>query len=268
MKAVIQCGGKGTRLRPHTSILPNPLMPIGARPVLELSSMAPTKGTRFTSRPDIWGTSFAAFAAMATNEYADQLHRSSTTRDDGSVVTLRTSDAPFPVLTRRLTDLNLNQLVSSHRRHHSTLTIATATRPTKMDFGVIDETDGCRVSREARICIRQHGYLLHGSNGLERIPSGVPFGFDDLMFQMPGRSACERVQRGLWPDIGRVKTSSRPRTSRGTNSHPRLRPRSRRKGNAARRGITPANLTFSSSAETNICFWYQSRFWGRKKKRP
>src|SRR5438270_12237559 len=36
MKAVIQCGGKGLRLRPHTSILPKPLMPIGSRPVLEL----------------------------------------------------------------------------------------------------------------------------------------------------------------------------------------------------------------------------------------
>lgn len=36
MKAVIQCGGKGMRLRPHTSILPKPLMPIGSRPVLEL----------------------------------------------------------------------------------------------------------------------------------------------------------------------------------------------------------------------------------------
>jgi len=36
MKAVIQCGGKGTRLRPYTSVLPKPLMPIGSRPVLEL----------------------------------------------------------------------------------------------------------------------------------------------------------------------------------------------------------------------------------------
>lgn len=31
---------------------------------------------------------------------------------------------------------------------------------------------------------RQHGNLLHGPSIVERIPSGVPFGFDDLMFQM------------------------------------------------------------------------------------
>jgi dTDP-4-amino-4,6-dideoxygalactose transaminase len=36
MKVVIQAGGKGLRLRPYTSILPKPLMPVGSRPVLEL----------------------------------------------------------------------------------------------------------------------------------------------------------------------------------------------------------------------------------------
>ena len=36
MKAVIQCGGKGTRLMPYTMVLPKPLMPVGPRPVLEL----------------------------------------------------------------------------------------------------------------------------------------------------------------------------------------------------------------------------------------
>jgi NDP-sugar pyrophosphorylase family protein len=36
MKAVIQCGGLGTRLRPYTLVLPKPLMPIGSRPVIEL----------------------------------------------------------------------------------------------------------------------------------------------------------------------------------------------------------------------------------------
>ena len=52
-------------------------------------------------------------------------------------------DAPFLVLNGDvLTDLNLSQFVSGHRQNHATLTIATANRPTKMDFGVIDEVDG------------------------------------------------------------------------------------------------------------------------------
>jgi len=36
MKAVIQSGGKGTRLKPYTMVLPKPLMPVGSKPVLEL----------------------------------------------------------------------------------------------------------------------------------------------------------------------------------------------------------------------------------------
>ena len=69
MKAVIQCGGKGTRLRPLTSILPKPLMPIGARPVLELLlKWLRRNGIRMsTLRPDISDTLSAAFAATATS---------------------------------------------------------------------------------------------------------------------------------------------------------------------------------------------------------
>jgi len=36
MKAVILAGGKGLRLRPYTSVLPKPLMPIGELPIIEI----------------------------------------------------------------------------------------------------------------------------------------------------------------------------------------------------------------------------------------
>jgi NDP-sugar pyrophosphorylase family protein len=36
MQAVILAGGKGTRLRPYTAVLPKPLMPIGDMPILEI----------------------------------------------------------------------------------------------------------------------------------------------------------------------------------------------------------------------------------------
>lgn len=36
MKAVILAGGKGLRMRPYTSVLPKPLLPIGELPILEI----------------------------------------------------------------------------------------------------------------------------------------------------------------------------------------------------------------------------------------
>ena len=36
MKALLLAGGKGTRLRPYTTVLPKPLMPIGEFPILEI----------------------------------------------------------------------------------------------------------------------------------------------------------------------------------------------------------------------------------------
>jgi len=35
-RAVILAGGKGTRLRPYTVVLPKPLMPIGGYPIVEI----------------------------------------------------------------------------------------------------------------------------------------------------------------------------------------------------------------------------------------
>ena len=36
MQAIILAGGRGTRLRPYTTVLPKPLMPVGDYPILEI----------------------------------------------------------------------------------------------------------------------------------------------------------------------------------------------------------------------------------------
>ena len=36
MQTIILAGGKGTRLKPYTTVLPKPLMPIGDMPILEI----------------------------------------------------------------------------------------------------------------------------------------------------------------------------------------------------------------------------------------
>ena len=216
MKAVIQCGGKGTRLRPHTSILPKPLMPIGARPVLELVLK--------------WLRRNGIREVFITTGYLGHLIRS--VCGDGSQWNMRINytqeleplgtigplsllrdelNESFLVLNGDvLTDLNLNQFVGFHRRHQGPLSIATATRLTKMDFGVIDETDarvvGFREKPELPHLVSMGIYCMN-PEVLERIPSGVPFGFDDLMFQMLEEEAAVHVfkHNGTWLDIGRVE---------------------------------------------------------------
>ncbi len=215
MKAVIQCGGKGTRLRPHTSILPKPLMPIGARPVLELVLK--------------WLRRNGIREAFITTGYLGHLIR--TVCGDGSQWNMQITytqeleplgtigplsllrehlNEPFLVLNGDvLTDLNLTQLIRLHRRERALLTIATTARSTKMDFGVIEAVDGhltaFREKPELSHLVSMGIYCMDPAI-LERIPSGVPFGFDDLMLQMLEDEVSISVfkHEGLWLDVGRV----------------------------------------------------------------
>ena len=65
-----------------------------------------------------------------------------------------------------LTDLSLDSFVSHHKRSGTALSIATATRSTKLDFGVI-ESAGNRVVRFKEkpnfSHLVEHGRLLHGA---------------------------------------------------------------------------------------------------------
>jgi mannose-1-phosphate guanylyltransferase len=216
MKAVIQCGGKGTRLRPHTSVLPKPLMPIGARPVLELV----LKWLRRNGIREVFVTTgYLGHLIRSVCGDGDQWNMRITYTQEieplgtiGPLSLLRDQlDAPFLVLNGDvLTDLNLNQFINSHRKRNAAITIATATRTMKMDFGVIDETDG-RVNGFREKPDVSHlvsmGIYCMDPVVLERVPSGVPFGFDDLMLQMLDDGDAVNVfkHNGLWLDIGRVE---------------------------------------------------------------
>lgn len=215
MKAVIQCGGRGTRLRPYTSILPKPLMPIGSRPVLELL----LKWLRRNGIQEVFvttgylGNLIRSFCSDGQQwniriNYTQEMEPLGTI---GPLSLLREQlDEPFLVLNGDiLTDLNLNQFMKCHRKHGGQLTIATTIRQTKMEFGVIDETDGTVTGfREKPMLANQVSMGMYCMNPqiLEYVPSGVPFGFDDLVLQMleQGTPVHTFKHDGLWLDIGRA----------------------------------------------------------------
>lgn len=214
MKAVIQAGGKGTRLRPYTLILPKPLMPVGELPVIELL----LKWLRRNGISEVLITTgylgHLIKALCADGSAWDmQITYSEETEPLGTVGALDLVrdhlDDTFLVLNGDLiTDLNLRSFIHFHRSHGDLLTVGTTQKRVHVDMGVI-ETEGERITdfheKPTLPYTVNMGIYCMEPDILDLIPKGVPFGFDHLMYQMldNGQRAHAYRHDGQWLDIGR-----------------------------------------------------------------
>jgi NDP-sugar pyrophosphorylase family protein len=217
MKAVIQSGGRGTRLKPYTSILPKPLMPVGARPVLELL----LNWLRRNGIEDVYITTgylghlIRSFCGDG-QQWGVRISYTNETEPLGTIgplTLLRDQlDCTFLVLNGDiLTDLNLKALVNCHSNHGDVLTIAATLRNTKIDFGVIEHDANGLITefREKPVLptVVSMGVYCMEPAVFQYIPSGIQFGFDDLIFCMMDKGVAVHTyeHRGLWLDVGRVE---------------------------------------------------------------
>jgi mannose-1-phosphate guanylyltransferase len=214
MIAVIQAGGKGTRLRPYTFVVPKPLMPVGDMPVLEIL-------LRWLRR---WGVK----KTIITTGYLGHLIRAICCNDHKFNLDISFSQEPEPLgtlgglsliepaLTETflsingdlITDLNLREFISYHRSHGGLITVGVTAKDVKIDLGVMDASDGIvsnfREKPSLKFMVSMGIYCME-SGILELIPKGMPFGFDDLMYEMLEQHLPIHVfeHQGLWWDIGR-----------------------------------------------------------------
>ena len=216
MKVVIQCGGKGTRLRPYTMVLPKPLMPVHSQPVLELL----VKWLRRNDVRDVYITTgylrhlIKSFCGDGRQwdmriTYTDEDEPLGTI---GGLSLLREQlDSTFMVINGDvLTDLSLGAFADCHRRSGAMVTVATAERETLMDFGVIEAPEGrvVRFQEKPRFTnLMSMGVYCMEPEVFRHIPRNVPFGFDDLAHCLLSRGEHLHTYRheGLWLDIGRIE---------------------------------------------------------------
>lgn len=231
MQAVIQAGGKGTRLRPYTHILPKPLMPVGSKSVLELL----LGWLRRNGIEEVFiSTGYLGHLIQSFCGDGRQWDlRISYTREPeplgtiGPLALLRDQlDGPFLVLNGDvLTDLNLKAFMTAHRRNAGAVTIATFRRDTQIDFGVIEQADN-RVTdfhEKPRLShLVSMGIYCMEPEMLDHIPCRVPFGFDDLMHRMLERGipAHTFLHTGFWLDVGRIEDFQKAQEMRWDDATP------------------------------------------------
>ena len=220
MKAVIQAGGKGARLRPYTLVLPKPLMPIGDLPVIEtLLKWLRRNGIEETYvTVGYLGHLIRALCGNGSQWdmkicYSEEPEPLGTV---GALNLLRDHlDETFLMLNGDLlTDIDLGAFVSFHKKMGSMVTVAVTTKEVKVDLGVLESVNhvvtGFKEKPVMEFKVSMGIYCME-PEVLALIPRGVPFGFDDLMHVMLAREIPVHIfeHRGLWMDIGRPEDFQR-----------------------------------------------------------
>src|SRR4029078_2717004 len=144
MHAVILAGGKGVRLRPYTTALPKPLVPIGDRHVLleiVLEQLASQGFTDVTLAINHLGRLIKAFVGDGSRwglrvEYVEEAVPLSTV-GPLCVIKQRLPERFLVMNGDVLTDLDYADLLHSHELSAAQLTVATYQRSVKIDFGVL-----------------------------------------------------------------------------------------------------------------------------------
>lgn len=215
MKAVILAGGKGTRLRPYTSVIPKPLVPVGDKTVLEIL----IERLRLARVSDIvLCVNHMASLIMAYfgdgSKWGVDIRYSHEEGFLGTVAPIKhIADLPNNFLVMNgdlLTDLDFRDLYHYHLRRHALITVATYRRTSQVDFGVveIDREDnraiGFREKPVQEIDVSMGVYVLNRKL-LRYVPDHAPFGFDDLLLRLLQDHETIRVYPfgGYWLDIGR-----------------------------------------------------------------
>ncbi|NUT39023.1 MAG: NTP transferase domain-containing protein [Thermoactinospora sp.] len=215
MHVVILAGGKGVRLRPYTSALPKPLVPIGEEYAILDIILRQLVSQGFTSATLAVGHLSPLIRAFVGDgsrwglhvDYTEEVKPLSTI---GPLFSIR-DRLPEHFLVMNgdvLTTLNYASLLTSHGLSGAPLTVATAPRVVKIDFGVLEAGSGFITGfREKPLLsyLVSMGVYALSRSAIDDYPEGMSFGFDELVLDLLARQSPPAVFEfdGYWLDIGR-----------------------------------------------------------------
>lgn len=216
MKAVILAGGVGARLRPYTTVLPKPLMPVGNYPIAEtLVRQLKHNGVRnITFAVGYLHQLIEAYFGDGTNLGVNiaYLHETHPLGTAGPLAKIPQFTEPLIVLNGDiLTDLNFAHLYQAHLDSNADITIAAYDKCVKIDLGVLEADAGQNLVEY----IEKPEYSFKVSMGiyvfspavLQFIPAEERFDFPDLVHKLLKCSRKIQIYpfTGIWLDIGRTE---------------------------------------------------------------
>lgn len=213
-RAVLLAGGKGTRLRPYTVVLPKPLMPLGDYPILEVivRQLAHAGFDHITMtvnhQAELIKTFFGTGEKWGIKIDYSLEDQPLSTMGPLSLI----DDLPDNFLVMNgdiLTDLDYGAFYDNHVDKGNIFTISSYVREHINLYGVLETNEANKLvdfkeKPATRFEVSMGIYMLNKAV-MEFIPYNQAYGFDHLMLDLikAEKNASVKQFDGYWLDIGR-----------------------------------------------------------------
>ncbi|GHT67130.1 mannose-1-phosphate guanylyltransferase [Bacteroidia bacterium] len=211
---VIMAGGKGTRLKPLTNVIPKPLLPIGDKTILEIIL---DKFTQAGCSEFYMSVNYKSDLLKYYLENIPQKYNISYFEENeplgtiGSVSLLKGRiTTPFFVSNCDiLIEQDLAEIYKYHIENENDITIITAIKTYQIPYGVIKSVENGIISEltekpDLSYMINTGVYILQ-PNMIDEIPVGQFFHITHLIDKIRakgGKVGCFPISENSWTDIG------------------------------------------------------------------
>jgi dTDP-glucose pyrophosphorylase/predicted transcriptional regulator len=213
LSAVIMAGGYGKRLLPLTERVPKPMLPVGDRPLLELT----IEQLRRSGIRDVNLTTHYLSDSIK-NHFGDGDRfgvRLNYTKENnpmgtaGGLRQMKRPSGPFVVINGDiLTGLSFQEMLDYHRKHGAVMTVGVRKYDMQVPFGVVECEDmritSVREKPSLSFFINAGTYLLEPS-ACDYIPEEKTFDMTDLIQKLleAGHRVVSFPIMEYWLDVGR-----------------------------------------------------------------
>lgn len=214
LPVVIMAGGKGTRLKPITNVIPKPLVPIGDKTILEtiLDQFEEIGCTKFYMSVNYKADIMKYYLSQLDHQYDIEFFQEEKPLGTIGSVSLLKGKITTPFFVSNCDSINeqdYRDVYDYHVSNHNDLTIVTMVKSFKIPYGVIETAeDGLMTALsekpELTFQVNTGVYILNPSC-IDEIPEGEFFHITHLMEKIKargGRVGCFPVSEHAWKDMG------------------------------------------------------------------
>lgn len=214
LPVVIMAGGKGTRLKPITNVIPKPLVPVGDKTILEviMDQFESIGCKKFYMSVNYKADMMEYYLSQLDHKYDIEFFMEDKPLGTIGSVSLLKGKITTPFFVSNcdsINDQDYRDVYDYHIQNNNDLTIVTMVKSFRIPYGVIETgEDGImtalREKPELNYQVNTGAYILN-PGCIDEIPEGEFFHITHLMEKIiarGGRVGCFPVSEGSWHDMG------------------------------------------------------------------